>query len=131
MTRKVIEGIIKFVCSGTTHEVEMLKLDKEDMISKGMLSLVSDDVLLEDVLDSYFGYTVFALMDGMQFFADVKAGCLTDYDGYVANVFIDDFITNARLDTGSAENFSGFMLDDIAWKDLCKNHKVEVDWVNK
>lgn len=75
------------------------------------------------------------LFTGENFLQDVLKGCLTDYDGWITHVFLDNYETKIRL--GWCGNLSGaykeeyLVLDEDEWKQLCDNHKIEVYWVNK
>ena len=73
------------------------------------------------------------IMSGSEFLRCVKGCMITDYDGWVDNVFIDKHSSNIRLaDYGIGDyddRYINFIEDE--WIDLCKNNKVEVLWVNK
>lgn len=77
-----------------------------------------------------FNFDVYDLFNGKKFLELVKSGCITDYDGHVANVFIDGFDSNLGLATDNLTS-SGFLVDEEVWLDLCNECKVEVNWANK
>lgn len=78
------------------------------------------------------------LMSGEEFLESVLSGVLTDYDGFVCDVFIDDYQSNIRLYIDGIDNEeecrNGEKIVDVTidcWKLLCKAHDVKVDWANK
>lgn len=77
-----------------------------------------------------FTKTVYNIMDGMRFLQNVESGGITDYDGHIAGVYVDNKISNLGL---AHEGFSQgkFLVTADIWKELCKIHKIEVNWANK
>lgn len=73
---------------------------------------------------------VYDLFDGKTFLEYVLDGSITDYDGSIAEILVDGYISNLGL---AVENLmqGDFLVDEKAWLDICENHKVEVNWANK
>ena len=69
-------------------------------------------------------------MSGERFLHDVRMNILSDFDGYINNVYVDGMVSNLGLSCNGLQ--SGRWLVDVdLWEELCKKHKIEVDWVNK
>lgn len=73
---------------------------------------------------------VYTMMSGEEFLQSVKDTSITNYDGHVAQVFVDGYISNLGL---SCDNFEsgGFLVDEGMWKHLCIDFHIEVNWANK
>ena len=74
--------------------------------------------------------SIYGLFDGKDFLKMVQDGCIIDYDGYIADVFVDGYESNLGLATDNLTS-SGFLVSEEIWKDICEEYKVEVNWVNK
>lgn len=88
---------------------------------------------VEEVHDVDVTYST--LFDGIEFLEDTLSHCLTDYDGWITYVFIDGYESKVRLGWCGAldGNYKDeyMVLEEDAWRELCKEHKIEVYWVNK
>lgn len=73
---------------------------------------------------------IYDLMSGETFIENVKDGLLTDYDGNLADIFIDNHESNLGLYSGNLQQ-GRFCLGINDFLDLCKKYKVEVNWANK
>ena len=67
-------------------------------------------------------YMIADLMDGIEFLEDVLDGSFMDYDGTLAEIFVDGYKSNLGLAAGGIEQ--GKFL-------VCEEYKVEVNWANK
>lgn len=69
-------------------------------------------------------------LQGEKFLKYVQDGSITNYHGHEADVFVDGFRSNLGL---LHENIQvgGFLVDEDVWIELCKEHKIEVNWANK
>lgn len=74
--------------------------------------------------------TIYHLMSGEEFFKHVDSGCIIDNDGSLANIFIDGYDSNLGLHHKGLSD-GNFLVDKNTFLDICKNHKVEVNWANK
>ena len=73
-------------------------------------------------------YEIHNLMSGEDFLKKVAKGKLSHADGIVAQVFVDGYRSNLRLTVGDfIDNY--FIVDEVVWKSICKDHKVEVNWL--
>lgn len=84
--------------------------------------------------NSWCKKNIYDLMDGMEFLTQVKSGCIMDRDGTLANVFVDGYDTNLGLFlTEEKADFTqgGFLVNEYAWKDICSEFDVKVNWANK
>lgn len=77
-----------------------------------------------------FTKTIYDIMDGLEFLKRIDLGGITDYDGSIAEIYVDNKISNLGL---AHEGFSQgkFLVTADIWKELCKLHKIEVNWANK
>ena len=74
--------------------------------------------------------TIYDLMSGEEFVEHVDSGCIIDDDGSLANIFIDGYDSNLGLYHKGLSD-GNFLVDKNTFLDICKNHKVEVNWANK
>lgn len=107
--------------------IENLTTTVEQELSKcySLPEAPSDAILKENSR-----FSVNNLYDGLDFAEAAKAGTLSDCSGYVANVFVDDFVSNIRLSDFDLSPVRFGVSYDF-WCDYCKEHKVKVDWVNR
>ena len=84
----------------------------------------------EEYLQPITEKTVYDLIPGKEFIKHVDSGCIIDEDGSIANIFVDSYESNLGL---THKGFTGghFLVDKEAFLDICKNHKVIVNWANK
>lgn len=88
-------------------------------------------LMLKNKYETEFTYDVYDLISGKEFLESVQDGCFIDYDGHIAQVFIDGFVSNVGLITDNLTSGGQFYMDENAWADLCNNYEVLVNWVNK
>jgi hypothetical protein len=75
-------------------------------------------------------YPIYDLMSGEDFYRCVDGGGFIDYDGSLAEVFVDGYSSNLGL-RHRGLNQGKFMVDGKTWLKICKAYKVEVNWANK
>lgn len=80
--------------------------------------------------DKFFAY-IYDLYSGEEFLELVKSRCFTNYDGTVADIFVDGYKSNLGLYTENGFECGGFQVDEELWLHICDNYKVEVNWANK
>ena len=96
-----------------------------------MLIRVTIDGLEYQIFDEdKFNKDIYDLFDGEDFLQKVEDNCLTDYDGHIADVFIDGYKSNLGLSTNNL-NQGELLINAELWKELCKDFKIEVNWANK
>lgn len=81
-------------------------------------------------LPGWFIKPIYHLMSGEDFFACVDEGCFIDYDGTLSEVFVDGYISNLGLKHKGIKQ-GEFLVEGEIWCELCKKHKIEVNWANK
>lgn len=70
------------------------------------------------------------LMSGEEFYADVDDRCIMDYDGTMAYVWADGYITNLGLcHKGLCQG--DFLVDGDMWLDICRKYDIVVEWCNR
>lgn len=89
------------------------------------------DSTFEMMWEDRFSKNVYDLYSGEQFLDLVKCGGIRNYDGNVADVFVDGYKSNLGLYTEEGFECGGFQVDEELWLHICDNYKVEVNWANK
>lgn len=73
---------------------------------------------------------IYDLMDGAHFYECVNDGGFIDYDGTLAHVFVDGYLSNlGLLHRGISQG--KFKVDGETWLEICNNYDVKVNWANK
>lgn len=110
----------------TTMTIE----DKVQLAMWNCTPSAETEQIYRDMYTADFTHEIYHLMSGEHFLEAVLSGSITDYDGCISRVYVDGFESNLGLST---ENLTDgqLLVNETAWKDLCKHHKVEVDWANK
>lgn len=107
--------------------------------AKGIINFVFDnsDVVIEErefnLYEKDLGwdeFDIYDLMTGEVFLEAVDAGCFIDYDGTLADVFVDGCVSNLGLCHRGIRQGSFLATKDF-WENLMKTSKVEVNWANK
>lgn len=70
------------------------------------------------------------LMSSEKFYAEVDVGCIMDYDGTMAYVWADGYITNLGLCHNGLRQ-GNFLVDGDMWLDICRRYNIVVEWCNK
>lgn len=73
---------------------------------------------------------IYDLMDGIEFYENVNDGGFIDYDGTLAHVFVDGYLSNLGLLLRGISQ-GKFKVDGETWLEICKEHEVKVNWANK
>ena len=84
------------------------------------------DMMFEDK----FTKSIYDLFDGKEFLKNVEDGCIIDYDGHIADIFVDGYVSNLGLATDNLTQ-GQFLVDADIWIDICNEFVVEVNWANK
>lgn len=118
---------------GSDYNIETQVYDKAYYL-KHYSEYFSDINRCRDIVgtmyEQQFIKDIYDLFDGEEFLKDVKAGCITDNDGHVVDVFVDGYVCNLGLATDNL-TFGGFLVSEKVWLDICRSCKVEVNWANK
>jgi hypothetical protein len=82
------------------------------------------------IYDTHFNRTTYDLMTGKGFYKDVDDTSLIDYDGSIADIFVDGYLSNLGLaHKGMCQG--DFLVDGEVWLELCNEHTIKVNWANK
>lgn len=73
---------------------------------------------------------VYNLIEGEKFLRRVESYGIMDYDGHIAEVYVDGYKSNLGLATDNLTQ-GDFLVSRDVWLDLCDTYKIEVNWVNK
>ncbi|HAX72397.1 MAG TPA: hypothetical protein DCY20_02605 [Firmicutes bacterium] len=73
---------------------------------------------------------VYDLIDGQAFLNGVVAGALNQYEGFIANIFVDGYESNLGISTNNLQQ-GEFMVSRSAWEKICEISEVLVDWGTK
>lgn len=90
-----------------------------------------DTSVFEMMWHDYCVERIYDLYSGEEFLNLVKDKCIMNYDGNVANIFVDGYKSNLGLYTENGFECGGFQVDEELWLHICDNYKVEVNWANK
>lgn len=85
---------------------------------------------LPEVVNDMLTRDIFKLIPGKDFLNLVQEGYITDYDGDVAGVYVDGFLSNLGLSCGDF-NAGAFLLGEEMWADLCNQFDIQVNWANR
>nr|DAH73472.1 MAG TPA: LicD family [Caudoviricetes sp.] len=95
---------------------------------KGLNFIIHD--YESDFEKEYYAIYKYYLIDGLSFLEDVRHGGFIDYDGYISEIIIDDYKSNLGLcEEGLCSG--KFLVTGEIFEQICKEHKVQVNWVNK
>lgn len=105
-----------------------------EMDEQGEIQITTDTEeynLSDEIVKSFYAERpIYDLINGINFLDDVRSGNFINYDGSISEIYIDDYRTNLGLiEEGIVEG--DFMVNGNFFEELCKNHKVEVNWANK
>ena len=75
-------------------------------------------------------FPIYDLMSGEEFLNDVDAGFFIDYDGTLAEVFVDGCFSNLGLNHQGIRQ-GHFLATKEFWESFMKTNKIEVNWANK
>ena len=89
------------------------------------------DPTFEMMWEDRFTVNIYSLYSGEEFLEMVKDGYFTNYDGGIADVFVDGYKSNLGLYTEESFEKGAFKVDEELWLHICDNYKVEVNWANK
>lgn len=76
-----------------------------------------------------YSIAIYELIDCLDFLEDIKLGNICNFDGYIQNILVDGNITNLGLAEGDIVQ-GEFIVDGNFLKEYCKNHKIQINWVN-
>ena len=109
------------------NDIYAIKKDKEFYRK---FNSCRDNEFMNSFFELNFDRDIYNLYSGEEFLKLVTNGDITDYDGRVADVFVDGFRSNLGL-LHEIIQVGGFLVDEDVWIELCKEHKIEVNWINK
>lgn len=89
------------------------------------------DATFEMFWEDRFSKNIYDLFSGEEFLKMVQDHSITNYDGTVADVFVDGYKSNLGIYTYDGFECGGFQVDEELWLQICDNYKVEVNWANK
>jgi len=113
--KKTIKGEIYFFLKNGYIEIDIREYTEEDKLFKNMYPTE---------------YTIYDLMSGEEFADNVECGGFIDYDGSIAQIFVDDYKSNLGIwDKGIHQG--KFCIGLYDFRKLCEDYKVEVNWANR
>lgn len=121
------QSLYYYSSTGLTHVTNSIEhLAREFMVSDELA-----DAALTAVRVNYI-FPVYDLIPGDNFVKLVHEGILSEYDGHVANVFVDGYDSNLGIiDVESSFCQGRFLVDVETFLRICQLHHVEVNWANK
>jgi hypothetical protein len=125
------KGYIQF-CLGIDG-IEYRIYDR-DYYLKREKGYIKDDAFCEEVVEHIYRHKftkdIYDLIDGKEFLEAVQGGYFIDYDGTIADIFVDGYISNLGLATDNLTK-GDFLVSAEVWSEICDEFKVEVNWANK
>ena len=88
------------------------------------------NLMVNNKFNSEFTKTIYDLMSGEEFLESVQNGFFIDYDGHIADVFVDGYLSNLGLATDNLTQ-GKFLVGPEVWSEICDEFEVEVNWANK
>lgn len=130
-----IEGEIKargrIIFSLEDKKIKTTILDKNFYLKKSFAETKEE---AEDywkwIVDTEFTAHFYDVMTGKEFYNDVDCGGFIDYDGCIAQIWVDGYISNLGLyHRGICQG--AFKVSGKDWLKICEEHEVYVNWANK
>lgn len=112
---KRVKGSIYFFINDGKVCTETVDYSKEE---NNMEKVVSQD------------HDIYDLMSGKDFANNVEGGGFIDYDGFIADIFVDGYSSNLGI-WSSGMHQGNFCLSLSDFKKMCDKHLIEVNWANK
>ena len=81
-------------------------------------------------MERFFEKNIYHTFTGQEFGEMVDTGYIIDYDGILADVFVDGFVSNLGLFHNGFKQGKFLVTYDV-WKKICDKHDVIVNWANK
>ena len=115
-----------------------MKIEKTNITPKGYMYFVQTQyetgVIQKDYepweVEMYEREVIGDLMSGEEFYHSVDDRCIMDYDGIMAYVWADGYITNLGLcHKGLCQG--EFLVDGDMWLYICRRYDIVVEWCNK
>ena len=80
--------------------------------------------------DSMFSHTKYDIISIKDFIDCIECGGITNYDGEIANIFVDGYKSNLGLCMNGFIDGS-FLVSKTIIKELASSHEIIVNWANK
>ena len=126
------KGYMFFVMTSTEdfYGYDVLVRSREDMINH-FLKVSGDRESAEEWVDEKeLTHRCYDIIDGEKFLEDVLNYSFIDYDGEINAIYVDGYKSNLGLCAGNLMS-GDFMVNEYLFREICKEHKVEVDWANR
>ncbi len=121
------QSIYYYSINGLTHITNTI----EQLASEFMVGDELAEAALIAVQENYI-FPVYDLISGENFAKLVHVGAISDYDGSIANVFVDGYDSNLGIIDRENHFCQGrFVVDVDTFLRICQLHHVEVNWANK
>lgn len=128
------KGYIWFRAAPDGYEVAVeTKEEQLEKITDHMKNIVVKnevDRVALDIVEKELDVSTTCILTGERFIEDIEANAITDNDGYIDHIFVDGKISNLGISHKGVQQ-GKFLVNGELWKELCKEYKIEVDWVNK
>ncbi len=89
-----------------------------------------DENFVDWLYERFFEKNIYSTFTGQEFGEMVDTGYIIDYDGTLADVFVDGFVSNLGLFHNGFKQGKFLVTYDV-WKKICDKHEVVVNWANK
>lgn len=128
------KGILNFVMTGDENSCGYgMWIKSIDDIIQEATKYHNDkkfkEIVTEDINERYT-FTDYGIMSGLEFLENVLSDGIMNYDGHIAEVFVDGYKSNLGLFANGFYD-GEFLVDEYTFREICKEHTVEVNWANK
>lgn len=89
------------------------------------------EIIRQTASDHLFTHLISHMFSGLDFLDHVKQHGITDDDGDIQHIFVDEMESNLGLYYPSSFEQGSFLVCAEQFEEICKNHDVKVDWANK
>lgn len=110
---------------GIQHQIHTIK----DIIKQTGVS-ENDPQYETFIKEQYLQKSIYHLMTGLEFLEAVDNLGFMDYDGTLCEIYIDGYISNLGLSHRGLSQ-GNFLMDYDAFKEICEDYDVLVNWANK
>ena len=110
-------------------DISFIQTTVEQVAKEVCNSPVTEDYV-KFIQDSVFSHSIYDMMNIKDFIDCIECGGITNYDGSIANVFVDGYKSNLGLCMNGFIDGS-FLVSKTIMKELASSHEITVNWANK
>lgn len=112
----------------TQEGLTIRTINRDDYISSMFPNMSMEEY--ESITDFKFNKTIYSMFDGQEFVDMIKKGCITSYDGFISEIYVDGYLSNLGIISDTFED-GEFLVSIEMFEELCQDYEVLVNWANK